>query len=164
MRNALVVITCAALAASVHPTTATAQTGRDPIRFGVQVNYGNDSEFGVGGRLRHSLQGLFPRAPLSGIASLDVYFPGNSVTWIEANYNVVYNFHPASAPKVTPYAGSGLNFVHVDVGPASDSKLGINFLGGIEFRSASTRVTPFAELKVTAGGGDQLVVTGGIKF
>src|SRR5205085_7225377 len=124
------------------PTTAAAQTGREPMRFGVQVNYGNDSHFGVGGRIRHSLQGLFPAAPLSGIASVDIYFPGSSVTWFDLNYNVVYNFRPASAPKVTPYAGAGLNFVHLSGNGASASRLGLNLLGGMEFRSASSRVTP----------------------
>ncbi len=134
------------------------------MRFGVQVNFGSDSKFGIGGRIRHSLQGLFPAAPLSGIASADVYFPGRGFTELALNYNVVYNFRPASAPKVTPYAGAGLNFSHITGNGLSDSQLGLNILGGMEFRSAGSSVTPFLELKVILDRGDQLVVTGGIKF
>lgn len=155
-------ITCA-IAIGASASEARAQTGREPMRFGVQLNYGNDSEFGFGGRIRHSLQGMFPAAPLSGIASVDIFFPGNSITWLDVNYNVVYNFRPASAPRVTPYAGAGLNFVYVDFSAGSDTRLGINFVGGMEFRS-SARVTPFVELRATIEGGEQLVLTGGIKF
>jgi hypothetical protein len=164
MRNALVVITCAIALAAARPENACAQAARDPVRFGVQVNFGNDSEFGVGGRLRHSLQGLFPAAPLSGIASADIYFPGGGFTWLDLNYNVVYNFRPASAPKVTPYAGAGLNFVRVGGNNVpSASRLGLNILGGMEFRT-SARVTPFLELKFVIEGADQFVLTGGIMF
>ena len=136
---------------------------REPARFGFQVSYGDDSNFGVGGRVRYGMQSLFPNAPLSSIASAEIYFPGNSVTWLDFNYNVVYNFRPAGAPKLTPYAGGGLNFVHVSGGGTSASRLGLNVLGGTEFRSTG-RVTPFAEIRLSMGDASQLVLTGGIKF
>jgi hypothetical protein len=163
MRTTILAITCASAFVVAAPSAAGAQVAHESPHFGVQLNYGNDSEFGLGGRVRYGLQGLFPAAPLSSIASADVYFPGGGVTWFDLNYNVVYNFRPASAPKVTPYAGGGLNFVYLHQSAGSDTHLGLNIIGGTEFRSSS-RVTPFAELKFVIEGGDQLVLTGGIKF
>jgi outer membrane protein with beta-barrel domain len=153
----------ALLASQAQAQVRTAPNIREPARFGFQVNYGNDSHFGVGVRVRHGLQSLFPAAPLSGIGSVDIYFPDHGVTWLDLNYNVVYNFRPASTPKLTPYAGGGLNFASVSGNGLSDSKLGINIMGGTEFRS-SGRLTPFAELRLEISGGDQLVLTGGLKF
>jgi hypothetical protein len=151
------------LAGSAQAQVRTSPSVHEPARFGFQVNYGDDSNFGVGGRIRHGLQSLFPNAPLSGIGSVDIYFPGQGITWLDLNYNVVYNFRPAGAPKLTPYAGAGLNLAHASGNGASDTKLGINFMGGTEFRSTG-RVTPFVELRISAGDAGQLVLTGGIKF
>jgi len=164
-------LTAAALAAAPtvllaqqHTAAAPARAHDESVSLGVELDYGNDSEFGIGGRLRHSLRGLFPNAPLSGIATVNLFFPGNGVTWVEGNYNVVYNFHIASSPKVVPYAGAGLNFVYVDVNNVgSDTQFGLNIVGGTEFRN-SGRVTPFIEIRGVIDGGDQLVLTGGIRF
>ena len=156
------VLTAAAFAAAPSLLHAQAKP-KEPVSLGVELDYGNDSEFGIGGRLRHGLQGLFPNAPLSGIATVNLFFPGNGVTWVEGNYNVVYNFHIASSPKVVPYAGAGLNFVYVDVdNVGSDTQFGLNMVGGTEFRGG--KVTPFIEIRGVIDGGDQLVLTGGIRF
>jgi len=154
-------LVAAALAAA--PALAHAQQAREGAHFGVQANYGNDSKFGVGGRVRYGLQGMFPAAPLSGIASVDVYFPGSGITWVDLNYNVVYNFRIASAPKIGPYAGAGLNFAYATGNGGHSSRLGVNFLGGMDFRGTGT-VTPFVELKASVGDAGQLVVTGGVRF
>ena len=84
---AKVLIGAAALSA-LAPSAMHAQVVRDPARIGVQVNYGNDSKFGLGVRVRHSLRSLFPSTPLSGIGSFDVFFPGRGITWFDFNYNV----------------------------------------------------------------------------
>jgi hypothetical protein len=154
-------LVAAALAAA--PGALSAQQAREAPRFGVQANYGNDSKFGVGGRVRYGMQGLFPTLPLSAIASVDVFFPGSGVTWLDLNYNVVYDFHVASAPRVGPYAGAGLNFAYATGNGASNSQLGVNFLGGMDFRTAG-RATPFVELRGSVGNAGQLVLTGGLRF
>lgn len=163
MRNSLAVITCAVGLAIAAPGTAAAQNSAEPIRFGVQLNYGSEADIGIGGRVVHSLRGLFPAAPLSGIFSADIYFPGNDIKAFDINYNVVYNFYPRSAPKVMPYVGAGLDLAHASANGNSNTELGINFLGGMNFRTAG-RLTPFVELKLTAEGSDQFVITGGLKF
>jgi hypothetical protein len=152
-----------AAALAVPVASANAQTP-ERTAFGVQVSFADDAEFGIGGRVRYGLQGLFPRAPLSSIASADIFFPGNDIDYFEINYNVVYNFRVSSAPRVGPYAGAGLNFARISAGNASNTDLGLNLVGGISFKAASSRVTPFLELRAELGGGEQLVFTGGILF
>ena len=65
MKTFLIILGGAA-ALSVAAPSLRAQAVREPTRFGVQVSYGNDSKFGIGARVRHSLRGLFPATPLSG--------------------------------------------------------------------------------------------------
>lgn len=166
-RHLRFVVLVAALALPISAVQA--QTVAPRTQFGIQLSFADDAELGVGGRVRYGLQGLFPRAPLSSQASLDFFFPGNDVTYAEINYNVVYNFRVGSAPRVGPYAGGGLNFAYVKqdfggaIGSRSDTDLGLNILGGINFRGGS-RLTPFLELRAELGGGEQLVFTGGIYF
>ena len=168
MRKSILAASVAfALGASVSGLSAqqvrTTPGTREAPRFGLQASYGNDSEFGIGARVRYGLQGLFPRAPLSAIGSVDVFFPGGGLTWFDFNYNIVYNFQPAGAPKLTPYVGGGLNFAYVTGNGGHASELGLNLTGGTEFRSNS-RVTPYLDLRFVLGDADQMVLTGGIKF
>ena len=166
MTNTTKVLVLAAALSLPAFSSAQAQMGRERMSFGVQVNFADDADFGVGARLRHSLASLFPRAPISGIGSFDFYFPGDNISYMELNYNVVYNFTVASAPKIRPYAGGGINFARVSVdvpGGGDETDVGLNILGGMLFRTAG-RVTPFFELKFEAGGGEQFVITGGLHF
>ena len=142
--------------------TVTSSSGPN-MQFGVQLSWADDAELGVGGRIRHSWRSLFPRAPVTGQFSVDIFFPGNDIDYLELNYNVVYNFTPASAPRLNPYLGGGLNFARVSVGNGNESDIGLNIVGGANFRTSS-RVTPFVEIRLEAGGGEQLVLTGGILF
>jgi len=159
------------LVVAVALPISSAQAQLQPVRtqFGVQLSFADDAELGVGGRVRYGLQSFFPRAPLSSIGSLDIFFPGNNVTYAEINYNVVYNFRIGSAPRVGPYAGGGLNFAYAKVdlgagaGSQSNTDLGLNIVGGMNFNGRS-RLTPFLELRAELGGGEQLVFTGGIYF
>lgn len=167
MTNTTKVLVLAAALSLPAFSSAQAQMGRERMSFGLQVNFADDADIGVGARLRHSLAGVIPNAPLSGIASIDFYFPGDPInSYIELNYNVVYNF-TINSPRIRPYAGGGLNFARLSVdtgaGDASDTEVGLNILGGILFRTAG-RVTPFVELKIEAGGGEQFVITGGLHF
>jgi len=161
---AKVLIGAAALGACAPAVVSAQVVVREPTRLGVQVNYGNDSKFGIGFRVRHSLRSLFPSTPLSGIGSLDVFFPGSGVTWFDFNYNAVYNFTHRSAPKVAPYAGAGLNLAVASGNGHTASELGVNVVGGASFPSTHSNVTPFLELRGVIGNAGQLVLTGGIYF
>jgi len=130
------------------------------VRFGGQVSFGDASDFGVGARLEYTPRRLIPNAPVVSAASFDWFFPGGSVDYWELNYNIAYLFQ---ADALRPYAGGGLNLAHVSVGSFSDTRLGLNLLGGLKFRTAG-RLTPFVEARVELSGGEQFVITGGLLF
>lgn len=137
-----------------------------PVSFGVQASFGTDTDFGIGGRVIFGLRSLFPTAPLEAHVGFDYFFPGANVTYWEINGNVAYRI-PNVRGSLAPYVGGGLNLAHasVDIGgvSASNTDVGLNLLGGTTFGTRS-KVKPFAEARLTLGGGDQFVITGGVRF
>jgi len=144
----------------------------DSPSFGLQLDWGNDPNFGIGGRGVFPLGSLFPGTPLDGIVSFDYFFPGNSVKYWEINGNVAYRFRVPARSSLRPYAGGGLNIAHFSgtatVGTttvsASDTKAGLNLLGGTTFRVRGSHLIPFAEARGELGGGKTFILTGGIRF
>lgn len=134
------------------------------VRFGGQLNFADDTDFGLGPRLAFDLEELGPRFQIIG--TWDIYFPDNdALDYWELNGNVVYRFRLPETEEVVPYGGAGLNVARADLDQpvgteTSDTDLGLNFLGGAEFPLES--VTPFVELRVTAEGSEQFYVTGGL--
>ena len=145
------------------------------IRFGGQLNYGDDTDFGLGARLVLDDPAL---GEFRFIGSFDLYFPGSRSAggvdvdgdYWEINGNIVYDFEVTTSPNLTPYVGGGLNVAHASAeattplvsASASDTELGVNLLGGLEFGVGKLR--PFVEIKVELEGGEQFVITGGILF
>jgi len=146
--------------APARPATSRAQRPS----FGLQLDWGNDPDFGIGGRGVFPLRSLFPKTPLEGIVSFDYFFPGNSVTYWEINGNVAYRFRVPARSSFGPYAGGGLNIAHASVsGVGSDTKAGLNLLGGTTFKVKGS-ITPFLEGRGEVGGGKTFILTGGIRF
>jgi len=130
------------------------------LRFGAQADWGDNTDFGIGGRLEHGLTKLFPNVPLRAAASFDYFFPGNSLNYWEINYNVFYQL---KADALTPYAGGGLVLAYASAGGGSNSDLGVNLGGGLKFATGG-KMTPFIEARVELGAGEQFVLTGGLLF
>lgn len=131
-------------------------------QIGAQVSYGSDSDIGVGARFAFGMPTV--RTGLEAIISADYFFPDcGDCTWIEFNGNAALNL---ASKSLNPYVGAGLNVarVSVDVGTAdaSSTEVGLNLLGGLKF--PGTSMTPFAEAKLTIGGSEQFVISGGILF
>jgi hypothetical protein len=151
--------------AAARPAPATQRPS-----FGVQLDWSSDVDFGIGARVVFGLQSLFPKTPLDGIVSFDYFFPGGapagvSFTYWEINGNVAYRFTVPRSSSLRPYAGGGLNIAHASVSPGgSDTKAGLNLLGGTTFRIKGSNLTPFAEARGEIGGGKTFVLTGGIRF
>src|SRR5687768_2239938 len=152
-----------AIALAIGAGSASAQ------RFGAQLNWGNDFDFGVGARVELGMPNLFtssgPLSRTSLVGSFDYFFPdcGGDCSYWEINGNLTI---PITASGVDPYVGAGLNVARfsVDVAgaDASNTELGLNLLGGINFGLG--RVAAFGEGRVEIGGGEQFVLTFGIKF
>ena len=144
----------------------------DRPSFGLQLDWGNDPNFGIGGRAVIPLNSLVPGTPLDGIVSFDYFFPGNNVKYWEINGNVAYRFRVPARSSLRPYAGGGLNIAHLSgtatVGTTtvsvSDTKAGLNLLGGTTFKVKGSKLLPFAEARGELGGGKTFILTGGVRF
>jgi hypothetical protein len=149
--------------AAARPAASSAQRAS----FGVQLDYGSDTHFGIGGRGVFGLQSLFPGVPLDGIVSFDYFFPpkpaGASLTYWEINGNVVYRFVVPARSSFRPYAGGGLNIAHFSASGVSDTKAGLNLVGGTTIKVKGT-LTPYFEIRGEVGGGKTTIFTGGVRF
>src|SRR5437016_6564177 len=143
--------------------------------FGPELNWSSDVDFGIGARGVFPLQSLFPKVPLDGSVSFDYFFPshpsGTSLHYWEINGDVAYRFTVPARSSFRPYGGGGLNIVHVSSKvtfggqtiSGSDTKVGLNLLGGTTFKVKGT-ITPFVEARGELGGGKTFVLTGGVRF
>src|SRR2546426_5794566 len=158
--------------AAARPAASSAQRPS----FGPELNWSSDFDFGIGARGVFGLQSLFRKTPLDGIVSFDYFFPshpsGTSLHYWEINGNVAYRFTVPARSSLRPYAGGGLNIVHasskVTVGgqtiSGSDTKAGLNLLGGTTFQVKRSTLTPFVEGRGEIGGGKTFILTGGGRF
>ena len=152
LRSALIAFSVLALGAG----TAQGQ------RFGAQLDWGDDTDLGIGGRLEYDVgaslasEGTLSRAYLIG--SFD-YFPdcGTDCNYFEFNGNLAV---PVSSATLNPYLGAGLNMGRVSAGNASDTQFGLNVLGGLKF--AISKLASFAEARIELKDNSQLVLTWGI--
>lgn len=164
---AVVALAPTELAAQRRAAARPAPRSADQPSFGLQLDWGNDPNFGIGGRGVFPLGSLVPGAPLDGIVSFDYFFPGNSVHYWEINGNVVYRFRMPRASSVGPYAGAGLNIAHASLSGVSGSgatQAGLNLLGGTTFKVKGSHLLPFAEARGELGGGKTFILTGGVRF
>jgi len=175
LKFARTVLAGAALVAGltlVTPGTALAQTN-----FVLQANYADDVDFGFGAGLGFGLGSLTAKQGIRGEATFDYYFPSNgssfgsfSADWKywEINGNLLMDIKSVTGL----YIGAGVNYANSSFdfegcgavcnafdGSASD--VGLNVLGGYSFGG---RKSPFVQAKLELGGGEQFVVTGGIRF
>ena len=131
-----------------------------PVEFGVQASLADNSlDFGIGARFITDFHEVADRVQLIG--TFDYFFPGGGLTYWELNGNLVYEF-PVRRSKLKPYLGAGLNLAHSSAGGSSDSKLGLNLVGGINFRGESLK--PFVESKIEIRDGGPFVVSAGFRF
>jgi opacity protein-like surface antigen len=154
-----------AIALAIGAGSASAQ------RFGAQLNWSDDFDFGVGARVELGMPNLFtssgPLSRTSLVGSFDYFFPDcEECSYWEINGNVTV---PITASGVDPYVGAGLNVARFSVdlgsglgGDASNTEVGLNLLGGLNFQLG--RVAAFGEGRLELSGGEQLVLTFGIKF
>ena len=163
MRKAMIVLAVAAGALSVRAASAQTAATR-PVQFGGEVNWATDTDFGIGARAVWTALGdAIGLKGLEGVASFDIFFPGNSVNYWEINADVAYPFSIPSAPKISPYFGGGLNVAHSSVsGFGGHTDLGVNLLGGGRFNLG--KLSAYADGRIELSGGEHFVATFGIMF
>lgn len=142
-------------------------------RFGANLDFGSNSlDFGIGGRVNLDMNEIAQWKNIEGIASFDYFFPGGNTNYWELNANAAYRFSTSNG-SVVPYAGAGLNFGHSSgsystgvaggTGSVSSSAVGLNLLGGAQFKAAK-RLTPFVEGRLVLRSGSYFVLSGGVYF
>ena len=164
-------------AALVVATAGVAAAERD-VAFGGQISYADDFDLGVGARAVIGTNDVVEGT--RAVASFDLYFPGDEAgvefSFWEINVNGHYMF-PLEEKSFGLYAGAGLHYANVSVdtpsidtgfgviegGSVSDSEVGLNLLGGVDFQTSGS-VSPFAEIKIELGGAEQFVISGGATF
>lgn len=173
MPRATVVALAGVLLALAGPAELRAQVGDEPdlettrqIRLGAQASYGlgtpetiRNADLGLGARAE--LLFTLSRTPVKAIGSVDLFFPGDEVTYWELNANLAYRFPVSRAGEVRPYLGGGLVIANASNG-SSESEAGLNLLGGFEIPAEG--VALFVESRLEVQGGEQLVLTAGALF
>jgi hypothetical protein len=155
---------------------AVGAAGAEAQRFGVQANFGTETDLGVGARVEIPIAfastGTFSQTFLIG--SFDYFFwdcedGGFSeidCSYWEINANAAV---PLVASGINPYVGAGLNYGNYSIdfdGPLGDfgfgsgSEIGLNILGGLRFPLGG--LSAYGEGRFEVGGGEQLVLTFGI--
>ncbi len=166
MRRAVVMLVAAAAILGVA-SPAVAQ-----VRFGANVDWGTDTDFGIGARANVGLGRVSPGLPLEGLVTFDYFFPGSDEHYWELSGNALYRF-TSQGTSFAPYLGAGLLYAHtsVDAGTicnipgvdCSNSSFGLNLIGGLRFKGGPNFL-PFVEARFEARSGSQLVLTAGTFF
>jgi hypothetical protein len=159
----------AGVLAVATPTAANAQMG-----FVAQASYAIDGAeaLGIGGGVNFGIGSLTEKYGIRLETTFDYFLVDDPASLWQINGNLLYDLK--SVPNL--YLGAGVNYskfgndggeacvgtVCVDFDGASNSDIGLNILGG--YKLGSGKMAPFVQARFELGGGEQLVVTGGIRF
>lgn len=155
----------AALAVGLAARPADAQ-----VRFAPQLAWGEDHDLAIGGRLLVNLSRLTSTSADRGFASrLDAVVPFDwfvdctDCTYFEVTPSLLL---PLTIRNVGPYVGAGVNIARISVNAPgqdeSDVSLGLGLTGGLLVPVG--RFTSFGEIRFTAGGARQTVITAGLQL
>lgn len=133
--------------------------GHAQVTLGPTVAYHDDADFGIGAALGLPLASF--GAGVGLLADFIWFFPEGIVDYWEINGNVTYDF-PLAESTVIPFVLGGLNVAHFSVTGASETELGLNLGGGIEFDAGTFR--PSVGLRVELNGGEGFVFFGTLPF
>lgn len=156
-----------------------AQPAQAQVDFGPQIAWGDDTDFGVGGRIDFGIGNAFgvddgPFANLFGSAAATYFFvdcPSNAdCSYFEIDGNLAVPF-TLEGNSLRPYAGAGIHVARWSVdfdgvgipgADVDDTEVGLNLLGGIFFPISD--LDGFVQGKFGLAGAEQFVLSAGILF
>jgi hypothetical protein len=147
---------CAVALAAVLgvPASASAQLQAGPI-----LAYHTDLEaVGVGAFLGIPIPSV---EGLSIVPDFTWFFPDGG-DYFEINGDAVYTFTVAADSPVEPFALAGINIMRFSFGSFSNTDVGLNLGGGVNFVAGS--LSPFAGAKFEIQDGTGFVIFGGLGF
>ncbi len=183
MLRGIAVGASAVLGLALIAPSASAQAQTSGTRFGVEAAFGanNSVGIGVGAFVKFHLADMSEH-PITGRVSFDYFFPGDSYcggfSGCGVHYFIVTGdaLYDVANPKsdIKPYVGAGLEYTHISFGDTfcsgvlgcggyGASSFGLDLVGGINF-AANSKLMPFLEVKLGAGGGSEFLIKGGIHF
>ena len=160
MKKFLVLLVC--LCACV--ATSFAQKGESAL--GLNLNYGNDTNLGMGVKYQYCITDNFRIEP-----AFNYYFKNDYVSMWDLGANLHYLFPVAE--KVTVYPLGGLGYANATahtsdlIGGAdnvSDGKIAINLGAGVDFKVASNLKLNVEAKYQIIDSYNQLVVSAGVAF
>lgn len=154
--------TAALVGMLVAPSVVQAQMTAGPF-----LAYHDDLEaIGVGGFLGIAIPQLAPGFAV--VPNIAIFFPDDPLSFFEINGDVMYTFPVSETSPVEPFAFAGLNWARSSIdfggttGSVSDSDIGLNLGGGVNFDAGS--LSPFAGAKFEIHNNTGFVIFGGISF
>ena len=168
MRKGIVVL------AVVTLITAAANRAEAQFRFGANLSWASETDFGIGARASFGLGGLSTRRPIEGLVTFDDFFPDDAAgvdrSYWEVSANGIYRLTMPES-SLAPYLGAGVLLGHssVDAGSTvcniadcSNNNVGLNLIGGVGAKSGSIR--PFGQAKYTISDDNEASVAFGLRF
>ncbi len=161
MRNVMKAVGAALLILSLG------QEASAQVRFGAQLDYAADTDFGLGVRAGFPLGESLKQKGVEALVTFDYFFPKGFTYWT-ATANGLYHFTSESS-TVKPYVGGGLSLGHSSFDTASPgigasaTDVGLNVAGGIRFK-AQDRFLPFVEARYELKRGGQFIIAAGAYF
>ena len=162
-RLSFVLVFAVCLVGGMHEAQAQAQ-----IEVGPHLGFdlaGDVEEFFIGVDGRVGVATL----PVVLNGTFDFYFVEENLDFWQLSFNALYEFGVANA-AFDPYVGGGIGIsrASLDLGgdlfgnDASDTDVGLNFIGGATFGFGNLK--PFAQAQITFGDVDLLTIGGGLLF
>ena len=137
------------------------------MQAGPFLAYHDDLEaIGVGGFVGIPLPQLAPGFAI--VPNAVIFFPDDPLSFLEINGDLMYTFPVSEDSPVAPFAFGGLNWARSSIdfggtlGSVSDSDIGLNLGGGVNFNAGS--LNPFAGAKFEIHDNTGLVIFGGVSF
>lgn len=154
----------AGVLAVATPNSASAQIG-----FVAQASYALDGieELGIGGGINFGIGSLTEKHGIRLETTFDYFLAEDPLTYWQINGNLLYDLKSVK----NLYLGAGVNYSKASVDcevcdafgfDADASDVGLNILGG--FKLGSGKMAPFVQARFELGGGENLMLTGGIRF
>lgn len=154
----------AGVLAVATPSVANAQIG-----FVAQASYAVDGveEIGIGGGVNFGIGSLTEKYGIKLETTFDYFLVEDPAKFWQINGNLLYDMK--AVPNL--YLGAGMNYskssvdlpgTACDIVDCSSSDIGLNILGG--YKLGAGKMAPFVQAKFELGGGEQFIVTAGIRF
>ena len=160
MKKLLVLLVC--LCACI--ATSYAQKGESALGF--NLNYGNDTNIGLGVKYRYGLTEHIRIEP-----AFNYYFKHDYTSMWDLNANFHYLFPVAESVTLYPLAGVGyanatahLKDIDSSLENVSDGKIAINLGGGADFKVSSSVILNLEVKYQIIDGFNQLVLGAGVAF